>query len=88
MYVYLHIFGIFVFSKSSDVPRLSFKLPECMTAEKIEDCLISLGSPVNHHCLKFFLLVFLLQFTVNSLFSLSSHTRNYFNCLVIVKKLL
>jgi len=36
-----------VFSKSSDVPRLSFKLPDCMTAEKIEDCLISQGPPVN-----------------------------------------
>jgi len=47
---------IFVFSKSSDVPCLSFKLPECMTGEKIEDCLISQGPPVI--LITIFLLVF------------------------------
>ena len=48
----LHVFtDMFVYlvvvSKSSDIPRLSFKLPECASTEKIEDCLISQGPPVN-----------------------------------------
>jgi len=42
-----------MFSKSSDIPRVSFKLPECSTAEKIEDCLISQGPPVNFLILLF-----------------------------------
>jgi len=41
------IFVFVVFSKSSDIPRVSFKLPDCSTGEKIEDCLISHGPPVN-----------------------------------------
>jgi len=43
----IFLFFFVVVSKSSDIPRLSFKLPECTTAEKIEDCLISLGPQVN-----------------------------------------
>ena len=60
-----------VFSKSSDIPRVSFKLPECSATEKIEDCLISQGPPVKF--LIFTTFGVLLQLLFGMLHSLCFH---------------